>query len=61
MGNGYDWTGEHFESKAVSRSEFEALKRYPDYEELSDGTLTQIEGKRNFASTATTWRDARLA
>ena len=48
MGNGYDWTGEHFESKAVSRSEFEALKRYPDYEELSDGTLTQIEGKKEF-------------
>ena len=48
MGNGYDWTGEHFESKAVSRSEFEALKRFPDYEELSDGTLTRIEGKKEF-------------
>jgi hypothetical protein len=28
--------------------ENEALKRYPDYEELSDGTLTQIEGKKEF-------------
>ena len=27
----------YFESIAVSRSEFEALKRFPEYEELRDG------------------------
>jgi hypothetical protein len=35
----FDWTrwhyeGKHFEAKAVSRGEFEALKRFGDYEEL---------------------------
>ena len=48
MGNEYDCTGEHFESKAVSRGEFEALKRFGDYEELSDGTLMRIEGDKEF-------------
>jgi hypothetical protein len=33
-----------FELRAVSQGEFEALKRFPDYEELSDGTLMRIEG-----------------
>jgi hypothetical protein len=32
----------YFESIAVSRSEFEALKRFGDYEELRDGTLIRI-------------------
>ena len=30
---------EYFEAKGVSRGEFEALKRFGDYEQLSDGTL----------------------
>ena len=32
----------------VSRSEFEALKRFGDYEELSDGTLMRMEGNKEF-------------
>jgi hypothetical protein len=41
----FDWTrwhheGKHFEAKAASRGEFAALKRFGDYEELRDGTLT---------------------
>ena len=38
----------YFESIAVSRSEFEALKRFPEYEELRDGTLTRMEGEKEF-------------
>jgi hypothetical protein len=30
----------------VSRGEFEALKRFGDYEELSDGTLMRMEGNK---------------
>jgi len=48
MGNEYDFTRKHFEAKAVSRSEFEALKGFSDYEELSDGTLMRIEGNKEF-------------
>ena len=32
----------------VSRGEFEALKRFGDYEQLSDGTLMRMEGKKEF-------------
>jgi hypothetical protein len=32
--------------KGVSRGEFEALKRFGDYEELSDGTLMRMEGNK---------------
>jgi hypothetical protein len=32
----------------VSRGEFEALTRFGDYEELSDGTLMRIEGAKEF-------------
>ena len=39
MGNQYDSSGKHFEAKAVSQGEFEALKRFPEYETLNDGTL----------------------
>ena len=39
---------EYFEAKGVSREEFEALKRFGDYEELSDGTLMRMEGKKEF-------------
>jgi hypothetical protein len=49
----FDWTrwhdeGKHFEARAVSRSEFEALKRFGDYEELRDGTLIRMEGSKEF-------------
>jgi hypothetical protein len=32
----------------VSRSEFEALKRFGDYTELQDGTLMRVEGDTKF-------------
>jgi len=32
----------------VSRGEFEALKRFGDYEELNDGTLMRMEGNKEF-------------
>ena len=48
MSREYDYTGEHFGSKAVSSSECEALKRIRDYEELSDGTLMRIEDHKEF-------------
>jgi hypothetical protein len=49
----FDWTrwhceGKHFEAKAVSRREFEALKRFGHYEELRDGTLMRMEGEKEF-------------
>ena len=40
--------GKYFELRAVSRGEWEALKRFPEYEELSDGTLMRIEGSKEF-------------
>ena len=39
MGNEYDYKCNGFELKAVTRSEFEALKRFGDYTELEDGTF----------------------
>jgi hypothetical protein len=48
MGNEYDYRCKGFELKAVSRSEFEALKRFGDYEELHDGTLMPVEGDMEF-------------
>ena len=50
-----DWTrwhyeGKHFEARAVSRGEFEALKRFGDYEELRDGTLMRIEGEQGVSN-----------
>ena len=38
----------YFESIAVSRSEFEALKRFPEYELLNDSTLMRMEGSKEF-------------
>ena len=38
----------YFESIAVSRSEFEALKRFPEYKKLNDGTLMRMEGSKEF-------------
>ena len=32
----------------MPRSEFEALKRFGDYEELQDGTLMRVEGDMEF-------------
>ena len=40
--------GKHFEAKGVSRSEFEALSRFGDYKKLVDGTLTRIEGDKEY-------------
>jgi hypothetical protein len=39
---------EYFEVTGVSRGEFQALKRFGDYEQLSDGTLMRMEGKKEF-------------
>jgi hypothetical protein len=46
MGNEYDYKCNGLELKAVSRSEFEALRRFGDYTELHDGTLMRVEGGR---------------
>jgi hypothetical protein len=48
MGNEYDYKGKNFETKAVSRSEFEALRRFGDYTELQDGTLMRVEDDKEF-------------
>jgi hypothetical protein len=40
--------GKYFELRAVNRGEFEALKRFPEYEELSDGTLMRVEDGKEF-------------
>ena len=48
MSNEGGITSEYFEAKGVNRGEFEALKRFGDYEELTDGTLMRIEGKKEF-------------
>ena len=48
MSNERDRISEYFEAKGVSRGEFEALKRFGDYEQLSDGTLMRMEGKKEF-------------
>ena len=45
---GWHYEGKHFEARAASRGEFEALKRFGDYEELRDGTLMRIEGDKEF-------------
>jgi hypothetical protein len=48
MGSEYDYKCKSFELKAVPRSEFEALKRFGDHEELHDGTLMRAEGDMEF-------------
>ena len=48
MSNERDRISEYFEAKGVSRGEFEALKRFGDYEQLSDGTLMRMEGDKEF-------------
>jgi hypothetical protein len=48
MGNEYDYKCKGFELKAVSRSEFEALKRFRDYTEPQDGTLMRVERDKEF-------------
>jgi hypothetical protein len=48
MGNEYDYKCKGFALKAVTRSEFEALKRFGDYTELQDGTLMRVEGDTEF-------------
>ena len=48
MGNEYVHKGKHLILQPVSRSEFEALKRFGDYTELQDGTLMRVEGDKEF-------------
>ena len=48
MSNERDCISEYFEAKGVSRGEFEALKRFGDYQELAGGTLMRMEGKKEF-------------
>jgi hypothetical protein len=60
MGNEYDYKCKGFELKAVTRSEFEALKRFGDHQELQDGSYCGQRVTRNFAFTASTLRDVRL-
>ena len=48
IGNAWHYEGKHFEARAVSRSEFEALKRFGDYKELPNSTLMRIEGDKEF-------------
>ena len=45
-----DWhhEGKHFEARVVSRGEFEALKRFGDYEELPNSILMRIEGDKQW-------------
>ena len=40
--------GGYFEAQEVSRGEFEALKRFGDYQQLTDGTLMLMEGNKEF-------------
>ena len=56
----WHYEGKHFEAKAVSQGEFEALKRFGDYEELRDGHSCGWKAIKSFESTARTWRDSRL-
>ena len=44
----YGYKGKQLELTPVSRSEFEALRRFGDYTELLDGTLLRIEGDKEF-------------
>jgi hypothetical protein len=48
MSNEREIISEYFEAKGVSRGEFEALRRFGDYEELTDGTLMRMEGSKEF-------------
>ena len=43
-----DHISDYFGAKGVSRGEFEALRRFGDYQELTDGTLMRMEGKKEF-------------
>jgi hypothetical protein len=44
----FHYEGERFETRAVSRSEYEALKRFGEYEELGDETLRRMEGDKEY-------------
>ena len=48
MSNERDHISDYFEAKGVSRGEFEALRRFGDYQKLTDGTLMRMEGKKEF-------------
>jgi hypothetical protein len=49
MGNDFDYKGKHLVLQPVPRSEFEALKRFGDYEELHDGTLMRGRGRHGIS------------
>ena len=42
------YLSQELRTACTSRSELEALKRFPDYEELSDIMLMRIEGNKEF-------------
>ena len=48
MDNERDRISEYFGRKEMSRGDFEALKQFGDYEQLSDGTLMRMEGNQEF-------------
>jgi hypothetical protein len=48
MSDERDHGSDYFEAKGVSRGEFEALRRFGDYQELTDGTLMRMEGDKEF-------------
>jgi hypothetical protein len=48
MSDARDHISDYFEAKGVGRGEFEALKRFGDYQELTDGTLMRMEGNKEF-------------
>jgi hypothetical protein len=48
MSDERDHISDYFEAKGVSRGEFVALKRFGDYQELTDGTLMRMEGDKEF-------------
>jgi len=48
MSDERDHISDYFEAKGVSRGEFVALKRFGDYQELTDGTLMRMEGNKEF-------------
>jgi hypothetical protein len=54
MSDERDHISDYFEAKGVSRGEFEALRRFGDYQEVPDRTLCGWKAKRSFASTVKT-------
>ena len=53
--------GKHFEAKGVSRGEFEALKRFGIYNNLSMAPSCGLKAIRSSEFTARTQRDGQFA